>query len=116
MTRGSDGPLTIEIKYRERPKTPLITYHLSVKEANGRPVVAHEWLRWKRKPYGAPFRFLENSRGYGQAVSGEMPDEEDKRVDIALISELRSLSKCPGGGNCSLASPVALSVGPFNST
>jgi len=86
MTRGADGPLTIEIKYRERPRTPLITYHLSVKEANGRPVVAHEWLRWKRKPYGAPFRFLENTSGYGQAVSGEMPDEEDKRVDIALNS------------------------------
>ena len=86
VTRGADGPLTIEIKYRERPRAPLITYHLSVTEAKGRPVVAYEWLRWKRKPYGAPFRFLENSKGYGQAVSGEMPDEEDKRVDIALNS------------------------------
>ena len=55
-------------------------------DRRGRPVVAYEWLRWKRKPYGAPFRFLENIRGYGQAVSGEMPDEEDKRVDIALNS------------------------------
>lgn len=86
MTRGAKGPLTIEIKYRERPRTPLITYHLSVSEDMGRPVVAYEWLRWKRKPYGAPFRFLENRRGQGQAVSGEMPDEEDQRVDIALSS------------------------------
>lgn len=86
MTRGADGPLTIEIKYRERPGTPLITYHLSVTEARGLPVVASEWLHWKRKPHGAPFRFLENSRGSGQAVSGEMPDEEDERVDIALNS------------------------------
>lgn len=86
MTRGSSGPLTIEIKYRERPKSPLITYHLSVEETHGRPVITHEWLRWKRKPYGAPFRFLENRRGEGQAVSGEMPDEEDQRVDIALSS------------------------------
>lgn len=86
MTRGADGPLTIEIKYREQPKTPLITYHLSVEESGGRPVITHEWLRWKRKPYGAPFRFLENRSGQGQAVSGEMPDEEDQRVDIALTS------------------------------
>ncbi len=86
MTRGADGPLTIEIKYREQPKTPLITYHLSVNEVKGRPVVTHEWLRWKRKPYGAPFRFLENRRGQGQAVSGEVPDDEDQRVDIALSS------------------------------
>ncbi len=86
MTRGADGPLTIEIKYREQPKTPLITYHLSVEESGGRPVITHEWLRWKRKPYGAPFRFLENRGGQGQAVSGEVPDEEDQRVDIALTS------------------------------
>ena len=86
MTRGADGPLTIEIKYREQPRTPLITYHLSVSEVKGRPVVTHEWLRWKRKPYGAPFRFLENRRGQGQAVSGEVPDDEDQRVDIALSS------------------------------
>ena len=86
MTRGADGPLTIEIKYREQPKTPLITYHLSVHESKERPVVTHEWLRWKRKPYGAPFRFLENREGQGQAVSGEVPDEEDQRVNIALNS------------------------------
>ena len=86
MTRGADGPLTIEIKYREQPRTPLITYHLSVHESKGRPVVTHEWLRWKRKPYGAPFRFLENREGQGQAVSGEVPDEEDQRVNIALNS------------------------------
>ena len=86
MTRGADGPLTIEIKYREQPRTPLITYHLSVNEVNGRPVVTHEWLRWKRKPYGAPFTFLENREGQGLAVGGEVPDEEDQRVNIALNS------------------------------
>lgn len=86
VTRGANGPLTIEIKYREQPGTPLITYHLSVEEVHGRPMIAHEWLRWKRKPYGAPFRFLENRGGQGQAVSGEVPDDEDRRVDIALSS------------------------------
>ena len=43
-TRGVQGPVIIEIKYRERPKTPLITYHLSIDETPKGPVVAEEWL------------------------------------------------------------------------
>src|SRR5436305_1717142 len=31
-TRGETGPISIELKYREGPKTPLITYHLAVDE------------------------------------------------------------------------------------
>ena len=85
-TRGGDGPLVIEIKYRERPKTPLITYHLAVDEDLGLPVVVHEWLSWKRRSYGAPFRFLDYQHGAGQAVSGELPDEQDKRVQVPLSS------------------------------
>jgi predicted ATPase len=27
-SRDSDGPIVIELKYREHPKAPLITYHL----------------------------------------------------------------------------------------
>ena len=85
-TRGSGGSVTIEIKYRERPRTPLITYHLAVDEHASRPVVVHEWLRWKRGRYGAPFRFLEYSLGKGHAASGEAPDADDRRVDIPLQS------------------------------
>ncbi|MDE0063126.1 MAG: AAA family ATPase [Gammaproteobacteria bacterium] len=85
-TRGSSGNVAIEIKYRERPGSPLITYHLAVDEQFGVPVVVHEWLRWKRKPYGAPFRFLEYKHGNGAAVSGEVPDSEDQRVHIPLKS------------------------------
>jgi len=85
LTRGVKEPLAIEIKYREKPRTPLITYHLSVAEGSlGVPVVAHEWLGWKRQPWGAPFRFLEFRHGRGQAVSGERPDAEDRREDVAL--------------------------------
>jgi len=84
-TRGSDGPLVIEIKYRE-PGYPLITYHLSVDERKGAPVVVEESLRWKRGSHGRPFRFLEYHEGHGSAVSGEKPDEEDKRIKIPLKS------------------------------
>ena len=84
-TRGGDGPVTIEIKYRERGY-PLITYHLAVDERAGAPVVVEEWLRWKRGSHGQPFRFLDYREGLGSAVSGELPDEEDQRVDTPLKS------------------------------
>ena len=84
-TRGGDGPITIEIKYREAG-FPLITYHLSVDERRGSPVVVEEWLHWKRKSYGAPFRFLDYREGQGQAISGEQPDDKDKRVNVPLSS------------------------------
>ena len=86
QTRGASGPVVIEIKYRERPGTPLITYHLEVDEHGGAPLVDHEWLRWKRLSYGAPFVFLEYRRGLGQAASGEVPDDKDQRVEIPLRS------------------------------
>ena len=85
-TRGADGAVTIEIKYRERRRTPLITYHLSIDEEAGAPIVVRESLSWKRKSYGAPFRFLDYHRGQGVATSGEAPDEEDARVDTPLKS------------------------------
>ena len=85
-TRGSDGPVTIEIKYRERPRTPLITYHLAVDEPASKPTVIHEWLSWKRGRYGRPFRFLEYGEGYGHAASGDAPDADDRRVEIPLQS------------------------------
>lgn len=85
-TRGQSGPVTIEVKYRETPSTPLITYHLSIDEDRGKPVVVSEWLRWKRGSHGQPFRFLDYKRGQGSAVSGDEPDETDKRVETPLRS------------------------------
>jgi predicted ATPase len=84
-TRGSDGPVVIEIKYNE-PGYPMITYHLAVDERNGAPVVAEEWLRWKRGSHGQPFRFLDYREGLGKAVSGDKPDEQDTRIEIPLKS------------------------------
>jgi len=84
-TRGADGPVVIELKYRETPDTPLITYHLAIDEEEQRPFVAEEWLQWRRgRAYGRPFRFLTYHRGQGQAASGEQPDEQDERIDRPL--------------------------------
>jgi len=84
-TRGGDGPVTIEIKYRE-PGYPLITYHLAVDERGNSPVVVEEWLQWRRGERGKPFRFLDYREGLGRAISGELPDEQDKRVETPLKS------------------------------
>jgi len=85
-THGADGPVTIEVKYREQPGQPLMAYHISIDEVRGSPVVMEEWLRWKRGRYGAPFRFLDYRQGIGRAVSGECPGSEGQRVKIPLSS------------------------------
>jgi predicted ATPase len=84
-TRGVEGPVTIEIKYKE-PGYPLITYHLAVDEGKSGPVVVEEWLQWRRGQRGKPFRFLDYREGQGRAVSGEQPDEQDQRVEFPLKS------------------------------
>jgi len=85
-TRGQDGPIVIELKYRERPKTPLITYHLALDEEKGGPVVREEWLSWTRGRGGKPFRFVEYVMGSGRVISGAEPDELATRVSVPLRS------------------------------
>ena len=85
-SRGGAGPVLIEIAYREKPGSSLITYHLEVEEKDGRPVAVVEWLRWKRGSYGAPFRFLDYADGAGRVISGELPDKQDQRIEVPLSS------------------------------
>ncbi len=85
-SRGADGPIEIELKYRERPDLPVITYHLAIDEGTRGPYVAEEWLQWRRGQRGRTFRFLDFREGVGQAVSGEMPDEHDQRIEERLTS------------------------------
>ena len=85
-SRGEDGPILIEIAYRERPKTPLITYRLEVDEREGRPVVTLERLRWRRGGHGKPFNFLEYADGRGRVISGEQPDDQAERIEVPLNS------------------------------
>lgn len=85
-TRGADGPIVFELKYRERPGLPIITYHLAINESVRGPVVVEEWLQWRRGSRGKPFRFMEYHEGQGRAISGDMPDETDRRVEIPLRS------------------------------
>ncbi len=85
-TRGSDGPVVIEIKYREARDIPLITYHLAIDEGAKGPVVAEEWLQWRRGVHGKPFRFLDYKLGQGHAIRGDSPEIEETRLPIPLRS------------------------------
>lgn len=101
-TRGANGPITFEIKYREKPESPLITYHLSIEEDLSGPFVAEEWLQWRRQQHGKPFRFLDFKRGSGLVVTGEMPDEQDERItetldtpEVLAVNTLGQLARHP---------------------
>lgn len=85
-TRGQQGPVVIELKYREQPGQPVITYRLALNEGPKGAYVAEEWLQWRRGTRGQPFRFLDYREGRGRAVSGDLPDERDQRIEIPLKS------------------------------
>lgn len=105
-SRNASGPIEIEIKFRERPDDPLITYFLAITEEDGRPIVEHEILRYRRGSKGKPWHFLDFTRGTGTAVTNEpesVQDEDDlkreshtlKSPDILAIKGLAQFEKFP---------------------
>jgi predicted ATPase len=85
-SRGAAGPIVFDLKYREKPRDPIITYHLSIEETAKGPYVAEEWLKWRRGQKGKPFKFLDFRDGGGQVITGEMPDEKEARTEERLDS------------------------------
>lgn len=101
-SRDQDGPIVIELQYREKYGTPLITYHLEIEEQPKGPVVAREFLRWKRGHPAAPFHFLDYKYGQGKVITGEAPEASDVRVekplsgpDVLAVSTLGTLAENP---------------------
>lgn len=102
-SRDSEGPIIVELKYRERPRTPLITYHLELDEEKGYPVVIHEFLRWTRGGRaGRPFNFMEYRSGEGSVITGDAPEASDTRVqrplagpDVLAVNTLGMLAENP---------------------
>jgi predicted ATPase len=101
-SRDSDGPILIELKYREHKGAPLITYHLEIEENKNAPVISREFLRWKRGHPAAPFHFLDYRDGNGEVISGEAPEPSDERIrkplsgpDVLAVNTLGQLAENP---------------------
>lgn len=80
-SRNSEGPIEIEIKFRENESAPLVTYFLAIAEDDGVPVVEREVLRYRRGSRGQPWKFLDFSRGDGEAVTNE-PDKVNSENEL----------------------------------
>ena len=105
-SRNTDGAIEIEVKFRPKPDSQLITYTLNISEENGRPVVDREVLKYRRGKRGQPWHFLDFSKGSGQAVTNELDDvtkaselkrEEQtlKSPDILAIKGLAQFERFP---------------------
>ncbi len=80
-SRNTDGPIEIELKFREKDSSPLVTYTLAIGEENDYPVVEREILKYRRGSKGQPWHFLNFSRGEGEAVTNE-PDTVVEESDL----------------------------------
>lgn len=82
-------------------RSRLVTYHLEIGLEDGRPVVKHEFLRYKRGRYGAPFYFLDFHSGSGFAIRNEedfdKPDEqlegEEQQLESPDILAIKGLGQ-----------------------
>jgi hypothetical protein len=95
--RDAAGPIEIEIAYRERPGSQLVTYQLAVDEESGAPVVVSELLRWSVPP--APdlaADILRFERGAGTIVdeaTGARVDERLRSPGQLAVSTLGCLAR-----------------------
>ena len=103
-TRGADGNLVFELRYRESPEAQPATYYLEIKEGPSGPIVAKEWLKWRRvsSGAGAPYKILSFANGKGWVISGEQPELNDTKVfeelddpEMLAVSTLGRLAKNP---------------------
>lgn len=68
VTRGHEAEsivIELQVGLDIAGRSRLVTYHLEIGVEHGRPVVLHEFLRYKRGRYGAPFYFLDFHRAQG---------------------------------------------------
>lgn len=105
-SRDAEGPIEIEIKYRTKPRAPLVTYRLVIDEVAGRAVVERELLAYRRFQRGKPWHFLDFRRGSGFAVTNEAEETTDasqlqrdeqslKAPDLLAIKGLAQFERFP---------------------
>lgn len=103
-TRGEQGPIEVWLNYRVKPRTPLLSYYLSIDEKNGKPIVAQERLTLLQEVQNKKQILLNMNEGVGNISSNEHDDkmlEEEPlnsyislaRPDILAIKVLTQLKK-----------------------
>lgn len=85
-SRDSNGPVEIHIQYREKPKSSLVTYYLSIDEIENEPVVVREWMEQRPKKNGKKFRFLDFNKGLGNAVGSANNRKKGSEAYFLLAS------------------------------
>jgi len=105
-SRNTTENMEIEIKFRERRESPLVTYFVAIGEKDDRPVVEREILKYRRGSSGQPWHFLDFSCGTGFAVTNELDEVSDvadlnreeqtlKSPDILAIKGLAQFERFP---------------------
>ncbi len=105
-SRNTTGNIEIELKFREKSTSPLITYLLSIGTQNGHPIIEREVLKYRRGSSGQPWHFLDFKKGKGYAVSNELDGVTDvsqlereeqklKAGDILAIKGLAQFERFP---------------------
>ncbi len=100
VSRGQDGPIEIEVKFREGGGR-LATYLLHIARIEGRIVVEREVLRYRRGRRGIPWHFVDFSRGVGMAITNESvygqegvkADRKEYRLDEPGILAIKGLGQ-----------------------
>ncbi|WP_103501186.1 MULTISPECIES: AAA family ATPase [Streptomyces] len=99
LSRGAEGPVSIQIAYRERPGERRLTYRLDLTEERGRPVVSREMLRWTTAPgQGRPSHILDFRSGLGYVAdeeSGERREEELDTPDTLAVNAIGQFRSHP---------------------
>lgn len=104
--RGAREAIEIELKFRDKPDAPLITYSLKINAQNSRAYVEREILRYRRGSRGKPWHFLDFSKGKGTAVTNELEEVKDvvglnreeqtlKAEDVLAIKGLAQFKRFP---------------------
>lgn len=104
-SRGTTGPVTVEITYEslvtlnKRSTRRKLTYHLSLGEDAGRPVVEKELLRWSGNPGpGRPTHVIDSERGSGRIADQESGEKEEHSLshpDLLAVSALGQFRNHP---------------------
>ena len=105
-SRNSEGSIEIEIKFREKQNSPLLSYFLQINEQHGKAIVEREILKYRRGSGGQPWHFLDFSEGKGVAVINELESVRDvselkreeqslKSSDILAVKGLAQFERFP---------------------